>query len=138
MTTVRLTRNLMNRVLGGVCGGIGGYLGISPWWVRGAFVIITLSNAPIGILSYLLLWMLMPSQSLRDLPPIVERGPKRTLRYPRAEALIILGFATVLLGVLLLVQSAGTFQAPQGDLLAPGMLFVIGFVLLIKHLRGQA
>lgn len=138
MTSVRLTRNLMNRIFGGVCGGISSYLGISAWWVRAVFVVLTLTNWSIGLLIYLFFWMLMPSQTLRDLPPIVERGPKRTLRYPRAESLIVLGFATVLVGVLVLVQSAGTFLAPQGDLLAPGLLFLNGFVLFVKHLRGQA
>jgi phage shock protein C len=138
MTTYRLTRNLLDRVLGGVCGGIGDYIGLSGWWVRLAFLILTLISWPVGILGYVLLWMLLPSQALRDVPPIQQYGEDRPLRYSRAEGMLVVGMLAIVIGVVILLQSSGAFAGPQGDLLAPGMALVAGFVLMIKHVRGQA
>ena len=137
MTTSQLTRSMLDRILGGVCGGIGGYLGISGWWVRIGFLLLALVNISFALLVYLLLWILIPAQTLMDTPPIVAPGQARTPRYARPEAMLILGLLSVIVGVIVLAQSTGAFQATQGDLLAPAMLFLIGLVVLIKHLRGR-
>jgi phage shock protein C len=138
MTTYRLTRNLLNRVLGGVCGGIGSYLGVSAWWVRLAFIALTLTSPTFGILAYVLLWFTLPGQTLDDLPPILQPGEKYSPRYARPEMMLLLGMGAIIVGVIVLTQSRGLLAGPNGDLLAPGLLFLIGLVLLIKHLRGQA
>ncbi len=134
MTRYRLTRNMLDRVLGGVCGGIGSYLGISGWWVRLTFVALAFTQLSFAVLAYLILWMLIPGQSLAELPPISETGEAR---YPRPETVLIIGMLAILIGVLILAQSAGFLRGPQGDLLAPAMLFLIGLILLTKHVRGR-
>ena len=138
MTTYRLTRNMLDRVLGGVCGGIGGYLGMSSWWVRAAFIALALTSVNFAVLLYVLLWFVMPSQSLADLPPLLRPGEPRTPRYARPETVLALGFATVGVGIIVLAQGTGVLQSARGDMLAPGMLLLIGIVLLFKHLRGAA
>jgi phage shock protein C len=138
MTTYRLTRNMLDRVLGGVCGGIGSYLGISGWWVRIAFGALALTTFNFGVLLYILLWLSIPGQSLADLPPILHPGEPRTPRYARPETMLILGAGAILTGVIVLAQGIGALQSVQGDLLAPAMLLLIGLVILIKHLRGAA
>ncbi len=137
MTTYRLTRNMLDRVLGGVCSGIGSYLGISGWWVRAAFVALALTSFLFALLLYLLLWMILPSQTLDDLPPILHPGEPRTPRYAQPETMLILGTVAIGVGIIVLVQNTGVLQAPQGDLLAPGMLLLIGMVLLLKQVRGR-
>ncbi|MCZ2395184.1 MAG: PspC domain-containing protein, partial [Chitinophagales bacterium] len=52
----RLFRDEHNKILGGVCSGIGNYLRIDPWIVRILFII-----SGIGILAYLILWIFIPS-----------------------------------------------------------------------------
>jgi phage shock protein C len=138
MTTYRLTRNMLDRVLGGVCGGIGSYLGISGWWVRIAFIALALTTFNFGVLLYILLWLVIPGQTLADLPPILHPGEPRTPRYARPETLLILGAGAILTGVIVLAQGIGALQSARGDLLAPTMLLLIGLVILIKHLRGAA
>jgi phage shock protein C len=138
MTTYRLTRNMLDRVLGGVCGGIGSYLGMSSWWVRGAFVALALTTFNFAMLLYILLWLIVPYQSLADLPPLLRPGEPRTPRYARPETVLALGAATIAVGIIVLAQSTGVLQSARGDLLAPAMLLLIGLVLLIKHLRGAA
>jgi phage shock protein C len=138
MTTYRLTRNLLNRVLGGVCGGIGSYLGVSGWWVRLAFIALTLTSPAFGILAYVLLWFTLPGQTLADLPQIVQPGEAHPLRYARPETMLLLGIGAIIMGLVVLTQSRGLLLGPNGDLLGPALLFLIGLVLLVKHLRGRS
>jgi phage shock protein C len=138
MTTYRLTRNMLDQVLGGVCGGIGSYLGMSGWWVRAAFIALALTTFNFAMLLYILLWLILPSQSLADLPPLLRPGEPRTPRYARPETVLALGGTTIAVGIIVLAQGTGVLQSARGDLLAPVMLLLIGVVLLLKHLRGAA
>jgi phage shock protein PspC (stress-responsive transcriptional regulator) len=58
----KLMRRNDDRMIGGVCGGLGRYLKIDPVLVRLAFVLLTLSGGA-GPLVYLLLLILMPLDS---------------------------------------------------------------------------
>lgn len=60
--TKRLYRSETNKVLGGVCGGIGEYFSLDPVIIRLAFVIFTLMGGS-GILLYLILWIVVPPKS---------------------------------------------------------------------------
>jgi phage shock protein C len=52
-----------DRMLGGVCGGIADFLGWDATLVRILFVLISVLSAAFpGIIVYLILWVLMPSQ----------------------------------------------------------------------------
>lgn len=67
MTTTemrRLYRSLSQRMIGGVCGGLGEYLAIDPTLIRVLFVLAALFGGH-GILLYLILLILVP----------VEPGP---------------------------------------------------------------
>ena len=58
----RLYRNEDDKILGGVCSGLANYLGIDPVIMRIAFVV--LFGALLWV--YLLLWIIVPSQSLQS------------------------------------------------------------------------
>lgn len=58
----RLTRS-SNRVIAGVCAGLANYLGWNPTHVRIAYVLLSIISAAFpGILVYIVLWILMPSE----------------------------------------------------------------------------
>jgi len=60
----RLRRSKKNRVIAGICGGIGEYFDIDPVIVRVAYIFISIfSIAFPGILTYLILWIIIPEQS---------------------------------------------------------------------------
>lgn len=59
----KLTRS-DNKMLGGVCAGIGEYLGIDPTIVRIVYVLM-IFFAGFGILLYLILWLIMPAKPIR-------------------------------------------------------------------------
>lgn len=60
-TTKRLYRSRNDRMVGGVCGGLGRYFGIDPTLVRLAFAVIALAVGS-GVLAYLLLWIIVPEE----------------------------------------------------------------------------
>jgi phage shock protein C len=56
-----LQRSRTEKMIGGVCGGLGEYFGIDPTIVRVLWVAVTLIGGA-GILLYLVLWVIMPEQ----------------------------------------------------------------------------
>lgn len=61
METKKLYRSKKNRMIAGVCGGLGDYFNIDPTLVRLLFVLIGLAVGG-GFLLYLLLWLIMPEE----------------------------------------------------------------------------
>ncbi len=57
----QLVRRESNKVIAGVCGGLGEYFGIDPVLVRVAFAIAVLVFG-FGFLPYIILWILMPKR----------------------------------------------------------------------------
>lgn len=56
----RLYRNPKDRILGGVCSGVGNYFDIDPVIIRLIFIILFLT-AGVGLLAYLLAWIIIPA-----------------------------------------------------------------------------
>ncbi|MFA4982493.1 MAG: PspC domain-containing protein [Candidatus Omnitrophota bacterium] len=52
-----------NKKLGGVCGGIGEYFDVDPTLVRIIFIIATLASIGLGIIAYILMWIVIPKES---------------------------------------------------------------------------
>ena len=58
-----LQRSRRQRMIGGVCGGIAESLGWSPTRVRVLYVLVSVLSAAFpGILVYLVLWIVIPSE----------------------------------------------------------------------------
>ncbi|MEJ2266834.1 MAG: PspC domain-containing protein [Anaerolineales bacterium] len=57
----RLYRSRKDRMIAGVCGGLGDYFGIDPTLVRLLFVFAALFYGP-GILAYLILMLVVPEE----------------------------------------------------------------------------
>jgi phage shock protein C len=55
-----LRRSRSNRVIAGVCGGLGEFFDISATWFRIGFLIALIPGGIPGILLYLLLWLIIP------------------------------------------------------------------------------
>ena len=55
-----LRRSTDNRILLGICGGLGEFFGINPIWFRIAFLIAATPGGIPGLLLYLILWLVMP------------------------------------------------------------------------------
>lgn len=57
-----LRRSRSDRVVAGVCGGLGAFFGISPIWFRLGFLVALLPGGIPGLLPYAVLWIIMPSE----------------------------------------------------------------------------
>jgi phage shock protein C len=57
-----LRRSRSNRLVAGVCGGLAEFFGISAFWFRLALVIALLPGGIPGILIYMILWIIIPSE----------------------------------------------------------------------------
>lgn len=53
-------RRSCDKVVAGVCAGLGEYLGIDPIIVRIVWALLTLSTIGTGLLLYIILWIIMP------------------------------------------------------------------------------
>jgi len=49
-----------NGIVGGVCGGLGAFYGLNPWWFRLLFLILMVPGGLPGLVPYLLLWIIIP------------------------------------------------------------------------------
>jgi phage shock protein C len=54
----KLYRSGNDRILGGVCGGIAEYLEVDPTLIRLIWILLALNG--VGILGYLIAWVLIP------------------------------------------------------------------------------
>jgi len=59
---VALRRSRTNRMIAGVCGGLGGFFGVDPFWFRLGFLIALIPGGVPGIAAYLILWLVVPSE----------------------------------------------------------------------------
>jgi len=57
-----LRRSKSNRIVAGVCGGLAEFFGISSFWFRLALVIALIPGGVPGILTYAILWMVIPGE----------------------------------------------------------------------------
>lgn len=61
MEPKRLFRSRKDRILGGVCGGLGYYLNVDPVLVRVVWAILFFA-AGAGLLAYILAWIIIPEE----------------------------------------------------------------------------
>ena len=64
MEPKRLYRSQKERMLGGVCGGVGNYLNIDPVLVRLIWVILFFFGG-VGLLAYILAWIIIPEEPIK-------------------------------------------------------------------------
>lgn len=58
----KLTRSRSARMICGVCGGLGNYLGIDPTVVRLLWVIISIAGLGSGFIAYLIAAVIIPEE----------------------------------------------------------------------------
>ena len=61
----RLYRSRRDKILGGVCAGIAEYFNVDPVLVRLLLIIFTLISMGLGIVAYLIAWIIVPEEPKR-------------------------------------------------------------------------
>jgi phage shock protein C len=117
-------RSRSDRVVAGVCGGVGRYLGVDPVLLRIAFVILALANG-LGVIAYVIAWVAIPEEQ-----PGQPTGPAPETR--RETGRLVLGGALVVLGLVLLLDRL----APRLDeLFWPVAVVAVGVAVMLVGLR---
>ncbi len=62
MVKKRLYRSRKEKIIGGVCGGLGEFLDVDPTIIRLLWAIITVLSMGAGIVAYLLAWIIIPKR----------------------------------------------------------------------------
>jgi len=57
-----LRRSRQNRIVAGICSGLGEFFGLNPIWFRLAFLIAAIPGGVLGIGLYLIMWIIIPSE----------------------------------------------------------------------------
>lgn len=137
----RLTRSQKNRVLGGVAGGLGEYLGIDPAILRILFVLMTVFGGS-GIILYLVLWLTMPSSSslqdvgtetIRENAEEMKTAARNVLHIsPQSRLHQTMGFFLVFIGGWWLLSNMGIFRMMHFEKFWPLLLILIGISLVLR------
>jgi len=64
MEPKRLYRSKNDRVLGGVCGGLGSFLGLDPVIIRVLWA-VSFFLGGVGLLAYLIAWIIIPEEPVQ-------------------------------------------------------------------------
>lgn len=154
----KLYRSETDKIIGGVCGGLGEYLHIDPLILRILFVLLAMVNG-LGLVGYLLLWILVPAGQAayashkevmrRNVEEIGQRA--RELSQEARQALdgkwsgtqvpgnrmLIIGAALAGVGLLLLLSNLGLLWWFDFGKLWPLILIAVGGVILLNTLKGK-
>ncbi|RMG89084.1 MAG: PspC domain-containing protein [Chloroflexi bacterium] len=119
-------RSFTDRIFAGVCGGLAGSLPVNAWWLRLAFVVLSLLSGGLFAILYVLLWWILPQESL--VTPVKASFLQRIFA-------ILLMLLTIMAWV---GASSGWWQAENGQSwLWPAVLVVMAVVLVWRQL-GRA
>lgn len=119
-----MVRSFTDRVLGGVCGGLAARVGINSWWVRAAFIFLTILSTGAFAVLYVLLWWSMPQQSFI--------GGRRAARLPLALVLLL----TLLVIAIWIGRDMGWLRGPTGqELYWPAMALLLSVVFFLRQVR---
>jgi phage shock protein C len=120
-----MVRSFTDRVFAGICGGLGALTGRSAWWFRLVFIVLSLVTGGAFAALYVLLWWLLPQESLTG----------RQRRSPALLLLVALLALATLAGWWLNLNGELRSAAGQ-DLLWPLLLLALAVVFFLRQVRA--
>ncbi len=140
----KLCRSRSDRMIGGVCGGLGEYLGIDPTFIR-IFTFILIFGGGAGFWIYILLWFLIPEEDKETPRDFSERVRNmgddfsKSVSKPHPKSGLIVGGGLVLLGLFWLVDQLNLTWLWwwDFDVLWPFLLIIAGGILLYRWFRER-
>jgi len=137
----RLIRSQHNRVIGGVCGGIGEYLEVDPVLIRLIWGVLFFLGG-IGFLAYIIAWIIIPLEKDIQDSTNVQNGYKSRSNY---SAQITIGLLLVIIGSALLIRDwwyvDHVFRNVlhfSGKYLLPIVFIALGLYVIVKGDRKKS
>lgn len=141
----KLYRSEKNKILAGVAVGLGEYFRIDPTLIRIIFVLMTVFGGS-GIIIYLILWLIMPSESSTSF--ISEQTIRENMNDMKTRAQSVAsdlrfgnkqndskfwwGGLILLVGLLFLFNNLGFFAYVDIGKLWPVLLIFLGISVLVR------
>ena len=135
-------------MLAGVCGGLAEYIHIDAVWIRIFFILLSLGDG-IGVLVYVVLWILLPygdspdasfgfkagefSQRVENMGQDIHQATSN----PHPNTMKFIGFGLVVIGLfyLLKVLNLSWLAWFNREMLFPILLILGGVILLYQAVR---
>ena len=117
-TQRRLYRSNSQKVVAGVCGGLGEYFSVDPVWFRIGFVVLALGGGS-GVLIYLLSWLIVQPQPDGYTNPPAARG--------QITGAAVIGVVLMFVGTIAFVNTVAPWV---GQYFWP-IIFVVGGLALV-------
>lgn len=154
-----ICRSETNKIIGGVCGGLGEYFNIDPNIIRLIFILLTVFGGS-GIIIYVILWIILPRQSQtssgkdnmrENLQEVKEKvrefahdirdsvkghnsakpGNPQDASHPNRNKNFI-AYTAILLGILFLLNNFGFSYYFNLDRLWPILLILLGVSIIFR------
>lgn len=130
----KLYRSDTNKIVSGVCGGLGEYFDVDPTLVRIVLIILTLATG-VFLFGYLLAWIIVPKrepgswqQESTDSINVSNTGQQTPQQYS-SWTRYLPGLILILIGVILLFQD--TFYWFDLEEFWPLVLIIIGVAMIV-------
>lgn len=114
----RLYRSDAQRVVAGVCGGLGEYFALDPVWFRIGFVVLSIGGGS-GILIYLMMWLLIQPAPDGYTAPSAGRAS--------ITGAVVVGMVFMIVGTIALVNTIAPWM---GQYVWP-IVFLLGGLALV-------
>ena len=143
MENVKLYRSLSNRMIGGVCGGLGTYVNVDPLFVRLLFILL-LFGSDFGFILYLVLWIIIPEEgkafgfaddSFSDKMKSMGDDIQQAVTQPHPQAGLIIGAGLIIIGSIIFLDKLNLswLRWMDFDIMWPIVLIIGGIVLLLRR-----
>jgi phage shock protein C len=143
MVEKRLRRSTANKILGGLCGGLGEYFNIDPTIIRLIWVLAIFWMGIPAIVAYFVGLIVISitgqkEETVQEEPVIDVQSPE-TVKHQAAKTSnphLIWGWLIIGLGVIILMESLGYFQRVK-EYIFPGALIIAGVWVLVTGFRRK-
>jgi phage shock protein PspC (stress-responsive transcriptional regulator) len=150
-----LTRSKTDKVIAGVCGGLGEYFNVDPVIIRLIFVVVTILGGA-GVLAYIVMWIIVPESGQKSYAESIKKDiddkkkdkdgksetgekiskeMKEVIAKRKNDGPYLIGAILILIGLIFLAQNFFSFISFEK--LWPLILVVVGLGILLSSAEGR-
>lgn len=154
MEEKRMRRSKTDKLIAGVCGGLGEYFNIDPTLIRLVFGVLLFAQG-VGAIIYLVLWIVLPyreltggntsrtnaTEGMEDITIRVQSFIDENLRTTRTsgdQIAVLIGGTLVVLGTVFLLEAISpVLFSTLRNFFWPAILILGGLVMILHYQRSE-